>query len=566
MHQPLAETINPQVNDKLIEQVRRYYDASEFDKARDAVDKSLQLAPQNYAALHLAGMIATAQKRLPAATDFLKQALQRAPDPQNAAASWCALGKSLRAAGDLRQAEEALRQSMVIDPRNSNYPIELADIYADGWKLKPAIETLKKAINRFFTDPMPCTALGNLLNRYGKQPDALMAYGLAIQRKPDFAEAHLALGSTLAMLGRFTEAEGAMRTALRLDPMIKAIYQLAQTRKFKLDAVDIEEIKSRLDPATNAPKDAQIDALFALSKIYDKQKDYHSAFRYLGEATRLYRSINEFSITAYAEMFERIIGLFTSEFMVRHTCKSTSVLAPIFVLGMFRSGTTLIEQMLASHSHVQGGGELLSIVQIAKQLSMTWDARGDSALDDDATVANDLIQAATRYQEMTMHLSGKRPRFTDKLPLNFFHIGIIHLLFPKASIIYCHRSPVATCFSCYQNNILMPADGSFTHDLTDLGRFYKLHERLMRHWQSALPGRILQVEYENMVENPETELRRVLGFCGLEFEPGCLEFHTSKQPVATASVMQVREPIYKSGIDHWKNYEQFLGPLIEALQ
>ena len=566
MVQRLADTIDPHVNDNLIEQARRYYAASEFDKARDAVDKSLQLAPQDYAALHLAGLIATAQKRLPAATDFLKQALQHAPDPQNTAASWCSLGKALRAASDLRQAEEALRRAMVIDPRNSNYPIELADIYAESWKLNPAIETLKKAVERFFSDPMPCAALGNLLNRYGKQPDALLAFMLTIQRKPDFAEAHLALGSTLAMLGRFKEAESAIRTALRLDPMLKAFYQLAQTRKFKLEADDIKEIKSRLKPASNAPKDAQIDALFALSKIYDKQKDYPAAFRYLEEATRLYRSTNEFSITTYAAMFDRIAGLFTSEFIARYTGKCTSKLAPIFVLGMFRSGTTLIEQMLASHSQVQGGGELLSIVQIAKQLSLTWGARGDSALDDDATVINDLTQAATRYEEMTTYLSGKQPRFTDKLPLNFFHIGMIHLLFPRASIIYCHRNPIATCFSCYQNNILMPADGSFTHDLTDLGRFYKLHERLMQHWQSALPGRILQVEYENMVENPDTEIKRVLEFCGLGFEPECLEFHTSDQPVATASVMQVREPIYKSGIDHWKNYERFLEPLIEALQ
>jgi len=404
------------------------------------------------------------------------------------------------------------------------------------------------------------------LNRYGKQPDAFLAFQLAIQRKPDFAEAHLALGSTLAMLGRFTEAESAIRTALHLDPMIKASYQLTQARKFKLGADDINEIKSRLDPLKNAPKDVQIDALFALSKVYDKQKDYVTAFRYLEEATRLYRSPNDFSITAYAAMFARITGLFTAEFMARHAGKCTSKLAPIFVLGMFRSGTTLIEQMLASHSQVQGGGELLSIVQIAKKLSLTWDARGDSALDDAALVTNDLIQAAMRYQEMTAHLSGRRARFTDKLPLNFFHIGIIHLLFPKASIIYCHRKPIATCFSCYQNNILMPADGSFTHDLTQLGQFYKLHEHLMQHWLSTLPGRILQVEYENVVENPESEIRRVLEFCNLDFEPGCLEYHTSKQPVATASVMQVREPIYKSGIDHWKKYEQFLGPLIEALQ
>lgn len=566
MHQQTIGLSNPLVNEQPIELARRYYDASEFDKARTAVDESLQLTPQDYITLHLAGIIATAQKQFPAATHFFKHALQHAPDSENAAASWQALGRALRAAGDLRQAEEALRRAIVMDSQNSNYPIELADIYAEGWNLNAAIETLKRAVNRFFSDPLPCAALGKLLNRYGKQSDALMAYVLAIQRKPDFIEAHLARGSTLAMLGRFEEAVNALREALRLDPRVTVYYQLAQAKDFKLDTNEIDEIKLRLDPKVNAPKDAKIDALFALSKIYDKQKDYSSAFRYLDEATRLYGSATEFSVAEYEAMFNRIISLFTPEFLARYSGKSTSDLAPIFVLGMFRSGTTLTEQILASHSHVQGGGELLCIVQIAKQLSLTWTNRGDSAIEDEAIVIDDLIQAAADYQRMTVHLSGKRPRFTDKLPLNFFYIGIIHLLFPKASIIYCHRNPIATCFSCFQNNIIMPTNGWFTHDLTDLGHFYKLHERMMRHWREVLPGRILDVEYESLVESPEAGIRRILEFCNLEFEPDCLDFHATKRPVATASIMQVRNPIYKSGIDHWKNYEQFLGPLIEALQ
>jgi len=566
MHQQTIGLSNLRANEKSIELAKRYYDATEFDKARTAVDESLQLTPQDYSALHLAGMIASAQKQFSTASQFFKQALQHAPDSENAAASWCALGKALRAAGDLHQAEEALRRAIVMDSQNSNYPIELADTYAEGWNLNAAIETLKKAVNRFFSDPLPCAALGNLLNRYGKQSDAFTAYELAIKRKPDFTEAHLALGSTLAMLGRFEEAEQALREALHLNPMSKAYYQLAQAKKFKLDSKEIDEIKSRLNPQLNAPKEAIIDALFALSKIYDKQKDFASAFHYLNEATFLHRSANEDLMPEYEAMCDRIISLFTPEFLARYSDKSTSELAPIFVLGMFRSGTTLMEQILASHSQVQGGGELLCIVQIAKQLSLTWTNRGISAIDDDATVIDDLIQSAADYRRMTAHLTGKCPRFTDKLPLNFFYIGIIHLLFPKASIIYCHRNPIATCFSCYQNNIIMPTNGWFTHDLTDLVRYYKLHDRMMRYWREVLPERILNVEYEHLVEYPEAGIKRILNFCNLGFEPDCLDFHATKRPVATASIMQVRNPIYKSGIDHWKNYEQFLGPLIEALQ
>ena len=324
---------------------RSHYDAGEYETARAACDELLQLQPEDYGALHLAGLIAAAQKRLPAAAEFLKQAISQAPDAQAAAACWCALGKALRAAGDLRQAEETLRRAIHSDPRTCSYAIELADIYAEGWKLNLAVETLKTAVNRFFTDPAPCAALGNLLNRYGKQADALMAFGMAVERKPDYAQAHLALGSTLMMLGRFAEAEAPLREALRLDPMIKAYYQLAQTKKFKTDTRDIAAIKKRLEPETNTPEDACVDALFALSKIYDNLKDYPTAFRYLVDATRLHASSNEYSSSVYEAMADRIIALFTPEFLTRYAGKSSSELAPIFILGMFRSGTTLTEQI-----------------------------------------------------------------------------------------------------------------------------------------------------------------------------------------------------------------------------
>lgn len=550
----------------LLMQAVAHYQASEYPQARVLCEEILKSLPRDYGALHLAGAVAAEEHRLPEAGEFLKQALAQAPNSKSAAASWYVLGKALRAAGDLRQAEEALRRAMFADHHTCEYPVELADTYAESWKLGPAIETLKAAIHRFVNNALPCVALGNLLNRYGKQDEALEAYKLAIERKPDYAEAYVAVSSALMMLGRFSEAETPLRDALRLNPMIKALHQLAQSQKFVVSAEDLAAIKKRLDPQTNADGKARIDALFALSKIYDRRKDYTAAFRYLDEATKLHRSTVPFEAEEHTALVQRIITLFTRDFLNRYSGKSNSDLAPIFIVGMFRSGTTLTEQILASHSRVLAGGELLCMVLIARQLGTTWQRRGKLVPGDDMEVANDLSQAATHYREMTAYLSTANKRITDKLPLNFLHIGIIHLLFPRAHIIYCHRNPAATCFSCYQNNILMPSDGSFTHDLTDLGRFYKLHERLMQHWQEVLPGRILQVEYEDLVNDPENQIRRLLKFCDLGFEPQCLEFHTLKRPVATASVLQVREPLYKGAIAHWRHYAQFLGPLFDALQ
>ncbi|MGA9851778.1 MAG: sulfotransferase [Gammaproteobacteria bacterium] len=565
MNQAIGSATPTNLQQTLIEQASACYNAKKFDQARIVSDDLLRLMPQEYAVLHLAGVIAIAQKRLPAAAELLKEALNRVPDAHNAAASWSALGKALRAAGDLRQAEEALRRAIHNDPQTCDYPVELADIYAESLKLNLAIETLKKAVNRFFTDPFPCAALGNLLNTNGRQSDALIAFELAIKRKPDYAQAHLAMGSTLIMLGKYAEAETALREALRLDPMVNAYYQLARITKIKPETHDMGEIKKRLDSKTDTSAIARIDAMFALSTIYDDLEDYRTAFKYLEEANRLYRSTTDFSIIEYEELVERIIAIFTKDFLTRYSGNSGSSYAPIFILGMPRSGTTLTEQIIASHSRVVGGGELACMVQIAKQLGETWEHRGDAAPGDDATVANDLKQAAAYYEEMTAHLSSKSPRFTDKLPLNFFYIGIIHLLFPKANIIYCHRTPAATCFSCFQN-YFAKSNSPFCYDLTELGTFYKLHERMMEYWQKVLPRRILQVEYENLVEHPEIEVMRLLNFCDLEFEPDCLNFHALERPVATASMMQVRKPLYKNAIDHWKNYQLFLGPLFDVLQ
>ncbi|MGB9428810.1 MAG: tetratricopeptide repeat protein, partial [Gammaproteobacteria bacterium] len=266
MDQPISKVDLPATQRDLIEQALVHFDAKEFGQARTVSDKLLQLAPQDYSALHLAGVVATAQNRLPEASEFLKRALKRAPDAIKASVSWFALGKALQGAHDLRQAQEAFRRAIRLNPGVCSYYIELADVYADEWKLDLAIETLKTAINRFPTDAVPCAALGNVLHQYGRQSDALIAYELAVKRQPDYADARLSIGSMLKALGRFKEAEAETLEALQFDPMCRAYSQLAQFRKFGPDAPEIDKIKKRLDPEANAPDAARVDALYALSK------------------------------------------------------------------------------------------------------------------------------------------------------------------------------------------------------------------------------------------------------------------------------------------------------------
>lgn len=565
MNSQISGAADSSLPETLIERALAHYDAKEFDQARAVSDELLHLQPRDYSALHLAGVVATAQERLPEAAEFLKRALEYAPDAEKAAVSWFALGKALRQANDFRQAQEAFRRALRLNSQVCDYYLELAETYMDEWKPDLALETLQTAIKRFDSDYRPYVGLGNTLSRWGRQQDALIAYELAIKFKPDYAQTHVAMGGMLKTLGRFAEAEGEMRLALQLDPMCRTYSELVEFAKFNADSPDVEKIKQRLNPETDAPLEARVDAMYALTKIHDDLGDYSKAYEYLDGACRLYRPTFEFSIAGYEEMVDGIIALFTPDFLARYSGKSASDLAPIFIMGMPRSGTTLTEQIIASHSRVQAGGELGFMTRIAKQLGVTWENRGSAAPGDDATVADDLVQAANYYRDMTAHFWRKKPRFTDKMPTNFFYLGVIQLLFPKASIIYCRRNPAATCFSCLQN-YFSPGNVRFSYDLIELGRFYNLHRKIMRYWQKILPGRILEVEYENLVENTESGVRSILDFCGLEFEPGCLDFHTLKRAVATASFMQVRRPVYKSSIEHWKHYEQFLGPLLETLK
>ena len=570
MSQPINNlSLSIAQQDDLIEQVARHFEAQEYDQARALSDQLLAVNPQSYDALHLAGTIAEAQDRLPEAAEYLKRALNRAPDPLRSAVSWWVLGKALRKAEDLRQAEEAFRRAIRLNPNFCSYYVDLAETYSAGWKIEPTLETLQAAIRRFPTEPLPYAAMGNHMIAWGRYDDARIAYELAIKQKPDFANAYMSLGGVLKTLGKFEEAAAAMREALRLDPNIKGYTELVQIAKDPLSDEELQAVKKRLEPGSDAPLLARVDSMFALAGIYDEQGDYATSFKYLDEGCRLYRpslvgTMVGNSIAEHERMVDGIAAMFTPDFISYYQGMSKSELAPIFIVGMPRSGTTLTEQILASHSKVRPGNELRFMSMISREVGKLWESRGDAAPGDDATVAQDINQAAGRYAELTAPLWKGAPHITDKMPMNFFYVGMIHLLFPKAKIIYSRRNPAATCFSCLQN-LFAHGNLQFSYDQVELGREYNLHRRMMAHWDKVLPGRVLTVQYEELVGDHEKQVRRILDFCGLEFEPDCLDFHTLKRAVPTASFAQVRQPIYTSSLDYWKNYEPYLGPLLETL-
>ena len=306
-----------------------------------------------------------------------------------------------------------------------------------------------------------------------------------------------------------------------------------------------------------------IQLFFALGGVYEKKGVVDKAFDHIVNGNRLKRGTLSYDIAATRDHFDRLIETFDGALFARHGTAGDASARPIFILGMPRSGTTLVEQILASHPAVHGAGELHDLGAIAAALPARTGAsqpypacvRGAGA-GLWAELGKDYVDAVSR------RAPGKR-RVCDKMPDNFLRIGLIHLMLPNAAIIHCRRDAMDICYSCF--SLLFTEGQSFTYDLTELGLYYREYDRLMRHWQAVLPGRILDVRYEDVVADLEGSARRFVAHCGLEWDGRSLDFHNTKRVVRTASLTQVRQTIYASSIGRWRRHEGRLGPLIHAL-
>ena len=549
--------------DPVLEKAQADFDSGNLAAAAVAAARLLAERPDDTQVLHLAAAVALEERRYQDCDQLISRALAGAATPQEQARLWNRSGRLGEAVGNLDHAEEAYRRAVLLDPALVDHAVEFAQLLATRGKLDPAIDVLRGAMTRHPRDPQPCVTLGNLLLRAGRQRDALAFYDMALQRNPNFAPAHFNAGVALTMLGKLDAARTATETALKLDPELGGYYQLASLDALKPDDPLIGRLEELLTRQDVRPE-TKIDAGFALARVYDAAGDAARAFPLLKQANDLKRASIQYDIADDQERVERMIAFFTPDFFQRFQPLADSTLAPIFVLGMPRSGTTLTEQILASHSQVLSGGELDYMIEISQRTGEVWGARGTAAPGTVDEVQADLRSAAALYAQKSAWLQGRKPYFTDKMPGNFMFIGLIHLMFPRARIIHCRRDPVDTCLSCYQR--LFTSYLPYSFDLTELGEYYRLYERLMAHWHAVLPaGRILDVEYENTVSDPEASVRRILDFCGLPFESACLEFHDTQRAVATASATQVRKPLYKTSVQRWKKYAADLEPLLRAL-
>ena len=409
------------------------------------------------------------------------------------------------------------------------------------------------------------TTEATIATELGECEQALAEYAELLRETPEHAELHLSMAHTLKTLGRRQEAIESYRKAARVRPQYgDAYWSLANLKTYRFTNEELAAMRA----AESVPRIALADRYhlcFALGKALEDRGEYAESFVYYERGNALKKSECRYR-PEFTERNTRLqIEVCTAEFFAARAgfgCPSDS---PIFIVGLPRAGSTLIEQMLASHSRVEGTMELSDVPRLVQTLqgreSQSAKARYPGVLAQLA--AAEFQRFGERYLADTLLYRSGKPRFIDKMPNNFRHVGLMHLMLPNAKIIDARRGAMACCFSNFKQ--LFASGQQFTYSFEDIARYYRTYVELMAHWDCVLPGKVLRVRHEELVADFEPQLRRILDFCELDFEPACLEFHKTARRVHTASSEQVRRPINTEGLEQWRHFEPWLGPLAQAL-
>ena len=475
------------------------------------------------------------------------------------------LGETLFKLQQRALATSALARAAVLKPDCAEAHGLLAQVFlADGW-IKAAIDEIGKALALEPDNASHHVVHAQILSDLNRLEEASAEYGRAVELEPESLDALSALGRSHLTVGRTDEAKAVFERALALDPgNIGAQLDMARIGKFAPGDERLAALESFLPKESGLPVADRLALHFALGKAYDECGDIDRAFGHFNAANALQGQSRTVDEDADVEWLERTKKVYTKEFMAEHLGGGSRSNIPIFVLGMPRSGTTLIEQIISSHPSVKGAGEVqdfYTAIQILfnKHKFTTPLPELARKLSNDA-----LVELADTYVERLQQRAPGATRITDKLLSNYNRLGLIRLALPNAAIIHCMRNPVDCCVSIYTN--LFAEVHADNNDLAALGRSYGRYHRLMEHWRQVLPdGSFLDVEYEDTVRDIETTAKRIIAYCGLEWDARCLDFQQNRRAVTTLSITQVRQPVYTSSVERWRRYEKHLAPLLEAL-
>lgn len=480
--------------------------------------------------------------------------------------AWHNYGKALAATGHLDSATAAFEQALLLAPAQAQTYEVYARALSDARRPALAEAVWRRGIAQLPKLESMYLGLVQLQFSRGRLQDCLEIYRQGVALIPDSADLQMGMGQILEDLGDKTRAEEQFRLALKLRPgwaiPIEALLTLL--RKEAPDS-DLDAARAVMRDPIRPPADTA-NAGFGLGKALDARGDHDGAFEAWNQANAARRrQVGPYDRDGLVKRVDRLIAQFSPAFMAARRTWGHSTTRPVFVLGMPRSGTTLVEQILSAHPDVHGYGELTDLGQIAKDMPQRlgslqrWPEVANALRPETArAAAQDYLD---RQQE---RYATDAARLVDKAPTNFFHIGLIALLFPKAAIVWCRRDPRDICTSIYSENFGLSQ--KHATDLADIGFFYVQHRRLMKHWMEVAGAQIYSCRYEDLIAEPEAQSRQLLDAVGLPWDERCLRFHEGDRPVLTPSRWQVRSPIYAGAIGRWRRYEKHLGPLLQALE
>lgn len=571
-----------------------YFDLEEFEKAENCHKNALKINPDFPPSLNNLGSIFRERKEDEKALEYYNRARTVSPDyleplnnigatlvrmdkPEEAlsvlnialikkpnyAEAHCNKGYALLSLDQIPQAMISFATALQLRADYAEAFIGIARGRREEQQLDIAEAAARRALQLDPDMAEGWSVLGSIHTSQGLNEEARKSFDKALELDPDNMGAKMGIGNLMLEAGSLTEAESIFRAAADTGKdHIGALFSLVQSRKIKAGDRELALLEDEAQNIAKLPESKATYIHFALGKAYDDLGEADKAFPHFIEGCRLKRKRLHYDADAKEQSFARVREIFSAEFINSRKGQGFKSDAPIFVLGMPRSGTTLTEQIIASHPDVHGAGEIFDLLDIAgsrpkgNEIPFPENMRSASP--------KQLEDMGRRYVAGLQARSPQSKKITDKMPINFLHIGLIHLILPQAKIVHVSRHPLDTCISCFTR--LFAHNQDCTYELKELGRFYRSYSDTIKHWRKVLPNNTFyDVRYEDLVADTATQSRKLIEYCGLDWNDACMEPHKHERSIKTASVTQVRQPVYKTSVARWKKYEKFLGPLIEGL-
>lgn len=525
----------------------------------------LRVMPLHDDALHYMGLLAQQSGKIEDAVRLFRRSLQVNPENSDALNH---LGQAYVSLNDYVAAERCFRQALEYDANHFSATNNLANCLRHAGDLEKALVLYEQAKEIEPRNPVCAFNYGIALNALGRTRDAIQSLTKATEYGAGNFLAHHHLGILFEQLGEFQDANANYLAALKYQPKYyESLAALLNSPEYEANEDQVRSAKEAL-AQDDLSSDSRLRLEHALGRHFERARDYDIAFQHFRTSNEVEKSLAKpFDIGSYSCQFDKLIDFYTTEKIEQLTQFGSRDERPIFVVGLPRTGTSLTEQILSSHSAVHGAGELGYMRSIAERVEISVE---NESLDGLASQASNLTQQSIERwsKEYLDGLDRKSPgsarRVVDKYPINYIHLGLISILFPNAKIIHCQRDPLDVAFSCYTT--LFKLDNDFTNDLMDFGLFYKEYLRLMAHWSAVLPTMWFELQYEDLVRKPEIVTKELIAFCDLPWEDECLRFDRNERKVLTPSNWQVRQKLYDTSVGRWKNYENHLRELKSFLE